>query len=286
MAGASFRRPVRARALPSNLTKREKQAIDYVTACGFELNAYSISFDITRARVKALIYYNRSEMQMMAKAEVDANKENVVAPARTHAPPAPPAPPRVPACSRPSHAQKQQPEKQAQKQAPPKPSKIDRNALSARGSGENLLSEAALAAQARADGAKEPDKKRRRDCAPEPTPAHPAAASRALADVCEADMQQLEVVAAGYGFPVPTTSEEADDFLEAVMGLSLSRSEGLYDDAPVGEIIGYNRLNGTNYGGINDPLPPGARAAFLIAESGWQEVTARTGKKRGRGSGS
>ena len=61
--------------MPTNLTKREKQAIDYITACGYELNAYSISFDVTRARVKALIYYNRSEMQMMAK-ELAADKAN------------------------------------------------------------------------------------------------------------------------------------------------------------------------------------------------------------------
>ena len=47
--------------------------------------------------------------------------------------------------------------------------------------------------------------------------------------------------------------------------------------------IGYNCINGTNYGGMDEPLPQGARAAFLIAESEWQEVASSKGK-RGRGS--
>ena len=50
-----------------------------------------------------------------------------------------------------------------------------------------------------------------------------------------------------------------------------------------GEIVGYNCINGTNYGGMDEPLPQGARAAFLIAESEWQEVPASKGK-RARGS--
>ena len=35
------------------------------------------------------------------------------------------------------------------------------------------------------------------------------------------------------------------------------------------QIIGYNSLNGTNYGGQFAPLPPGARAAYLMADSEW-----------------
>ena len=95
-------------------------------------------------------------------------------------------------------------------------------------------------------------------------------------------MQQLEDAAARVGFAVPTTSEQAEIFLQAVMGLSLCRSEGLGAGETKGEIIGYNSLNGTNYGGPDaPPLPPGARAAFLMAESGWQEAPVRKGK-RGR----
>ena len=45
-------------------------------------------------------------------------------------------------------------------------------------------------------------------------------------------------------------------------------------------------LNGKNYGGSDDPLPRGARAAFVLAKIGettddWLEVPARKGK-RGR----
>ena len=91
------------------------------------------------------------------------------------------------------------------------------------------------------------------------------------------------MVARRNNFAVPTTSEEAAIFLRAIMGVTLFRSEGLGRGETKGEIIGYNSLNGTNYGGPYEPLPPGARAAFLMAESEWQEVPLSKGK-RGRSS--
>ena len=48
-----------------------------------------------------------------------------------------------------------------------------------------------------------------------------------------------------------------------------------------GAIVGYNTLNGTNYGGTDGPLPPGARAAFEIANDGWQAVTKANKRRRG-----
>ena len=50
-----------------------------------------------------------------------------------------------------------------------------------------------------------------------------------------------------------------------------------------GELVGYHILNGDNYGGSDGPLPPGARAAFMLtkADEGWQEVPTRKGKQRG-----
>ena len=64
------------------------------------------------------------------------------------------------------------------------------------------------------------------------------------------------------------------------MGIRLFRSEGLGRGEKKGEIVGYNIINGTNYGGSDEPLPPGARAAFLLAETEWQEVPATKGKRR------
>ena len=44
---------------------------------------------------------------------------------------------------------------------------------------------------------------------------------------------------------------------------SLYRSDGLSEGETKGEVVGYNCINGTNYGGMDEPLPQGARAAFL-----------------------
>ena len=63
-------------------------------------------------------------------------------------------------------------------------------------------------------------------------------------------------------------------------------ADGFSHGETKGDIVGYDMLNGTNYGGSDDPLPRGARAAFVLAKIGettddWQEVLARKGK-RGR----
>ena len=93
-----------ARRVPTVLTKREKQAIDYITACGYQLNAYSISFDVSRARVKALMYYNREEMLLGEQKQHSAASEENDASTRTRVPPAPPPSSLLPA-SRPIHVQ-------------------------------------------------------------------------------------------------------------------------------------------------------------------------------------
>ena len=286
----------------TRLTQREKQAIDFITACGYRINAFSVSFDVSRGHVKALLYYNREEMLHGASEEnfyEPAAAPRPAAHAHTHATPAPPsAPPSAVPPAR-SFAQKHE-HKQAQKQAArvdakPKPkerTRVDRNSLSACGSSVTF-SDAAIAAQARADAAKdrnEPAKKRPRGANAQPAhvpspPAHePEPRGRISVrapDVSEEDAQQLETVAARNGVPVPTTSEQAEIFMQSIMGIRLWESDGSGRGETEGEVVGYNTLNGDNYGGSDGPLPPGARAAFVLAKSGWQAAPASKGK-RGR----
>ena len=127
-----------------------------------------------------------------------------------------------------------------------------------------------------------PESKRRRRApaqpAHEPAPAHEP--SPRAHEFCEDDeYRALANVAARNGISAPTTSEEADMFLTAIMGIRLWRSDGVGRGETKGEIVGYNSLSGTNYGGADDPLPPGARAAFMLAENGWQTVSTTTGKR-------
>jgi len=272
----------------TNLNKRERQAIDYISTVGFELNAYSISFDITRGRVRSIVYYNRSEMQTMAK-ELAADKENGggTAPTRTHVPPpAPPPPPprsqdQVARSSATPHVQNENGPNFAStvQSRKARACKVDKNVLSARSG--TVLSDAAVAAQARADAKKELQARKRPRVDDPPSLEHVPlshSSSRDLADVSEEETQQLEAVAKRNSFPVPKTSEEAETFLRAIMGLNLYESEGLCPGETPGEIVGYNILNGENYGGPDAPLPPGARAAFVMAKGGWQAVPARKGK--------
>ena len=79
-------------------------------------------------------------------------------------------------------------------------------------------------------------------------------------------------------FAVPTTSEEAEIFMQAIMGLKLWESDGIGRGETKGEIVGYNTINGANYGGSDEPLPPGACAVFAIFKDGWQTVPATKGK--------
>ena len=74
-------------------------------------------------------------------------------------------------------------------------------------------------------------------------------------------------------------SEEAEIFMQAIMGLKLWESDGVGRGETKGEIVGYNTINGSNYGGSDEPLPPGARAVFAIFKDGWQTVPATKGKR-------
>ena len=114
------------------------------------------------------------------------------------------------------------------------------------------FSDAAIAAQARADAAKdrnEPAKKRLRRANAQPAhvpspPAHePGPRGRVSVrapDVSEEDAQQLETVAARNGVPVPTTSEQAEIFMQAIMGIRLWESDGSGRGETEGEVVGYN----------------------------------------------
>ena len=101
------------------------------------------------------------------------------------------------------------------------------------------------------------------------------------------EMDDLKDASARVGFPVPDVGAGRDlpagdaghqALPKVPIGWALA-GQG----ETKGEIVGYNCINGTNYGGMDEPLPQGARAAFLIAESEWQEVPSSKGK-RGRGS--
>ena len=59
-------------------------------------------------------------------------------------------------------------------------------------------------------------------------------------DVSEEDAQQLEAVAARNGVPVPTTSEQAEIFMQAIMGIRLWESDGSGRGETEGEVVGYN----------------------------------------------
>ena len=52
------------------------------------------------------------------------------------------------------------------------------------------------------------------------------------------------------------------------MGVKLWEADGFSHGETKGDIVGYDMLNGTNYGGSDDPLPRGARAAFVLAKIG------------------
>ena len=74
-----------------------------------------------------------------------------------------------------------------------------------------------------------------------------------------------------------------DFYAQAIVGIRLWESDGSGRGETEGEVFGYNTLNGDNYGGSDGPLPPGARAAFVLAKGGWQAAPASKAKgKRGR----
>ena len=264
--------------VPNILTKREKQAIDFITACGYDVNAFSISFDITRTRVKALLYYNRAEMHMLPK-ELAADKESGcgTSPAQstphTHAPAQRPQPPRKPQVQLVSNIKQKQ-------VAPAKPRKTDKNSLSACGS-SNLLSEAAIAAQARADAAKEQPKQKRarREQSPpalEPLSAHdPSPLALAVGTTKEEMVAAGKQVAASLvelGIEPFDSPDDAQTFLDM-------QHLHLYESDEGGEIVGYNTKTGENYGDGDSPLPPGAFEAFLIATGNWTHAADYTYKR-------
>ena len=260
-----------------------------------------------RACVKGLIYYDKNEMRRKDAEECgESDEQDTTGRANAHTPRAPPVPPSPPS----SRSHEQVPVPKPKKQAPMqnqkaknhegsrKSSKVDRNALSARSTG-NLLSEAALAAQARVDAAKEEPKKKRPRLAherAEPSPAPPArepsttraqGSSHSFDDVTDAETRDLVAMATRNSFLTPVTSEEAVTFLRAIMGLELFVEDG--------EIVGRNLLNGAIYstdGASGEPLPPGARAAFMLAygdklkdeytQLEWQTVPPPKGQRHSR----
>ena len=141
------------------LNKREKQAMLYADRLARSAGAFSISYVVTPRRLTVLTYYNKPNLlhgddaaaakpPALPKARSVPAAAAAAAHSRTRATPVS-LPPGLPV----SRVQKQAPQKQApQRQARAKPAsriKTDRNSLSAR-SGV-ILSDAAIAAQARSE---------------------------------------------------------------------------------------------------------------------------------------
>ena len=270
-----------ASRVPTILSKREKQAMYYATACAYDTHAFSISFDITARRIKTLIYFEQPKHMEVSGNAHDVGKENhpheTTAAAQgtphTHAPAPRPQPPRKPQVQLVSNIK----QKQA---APAKPRTTDKNALSACGS-SNLLSEAALAAQARADAAKEQPKQKRarREQSPpalEPLSAHdPSSLALAVGTTKE------EMVAAGKQVAASLVElgiEPFDSPYDAQTFLDMQHLH-LHESDEGGEIVGYNTKTGENYGDGDSPLPPGAFEAFLIATGNWTHAADYTYKR-------
>ena len=246
------RRTKRASALTNlkDLTKREMHAMDYLTARG-QQHAFSISFNITRTHVQALLYYDQRK-QAAKGTTPELEKENTPAPSISA--PSPPAPVPPPPPSIHAQVQQQQAPKQAALSKKAKKPKIDRNALSARSG--NLLSNSALKAQARAD-AKEKERR------------YEGSVSKHVADAVAA---QVAKYAAGAKRARPAdlspgrnenetfeTKADAERFLER---LEAEHDMWLIDEA--GVVIGEGP-DGKTYGGEGDPpLPPRAAEAFRM----------------------
>ena len=148
--------PAAAAPLPDSLRKRERQAVALAAAIAVQHGAFSISFDFSLKRVRTLIYFDKPSGKEEAMGEEDvekpheqelgASKENVStqSPAPASAPAVATGSARLGAASsRERSAPWQVVEKKsakgasksASKGASKGASKVDRNALSARGTG-------------------------------------------------------------------------------------------------------------------------------------------------------
>ena len=286
-----------AARVPTALTKREREAMDYATVCAYDAHAFSISFDITARRVKALIYFEQPKhMEQNEMHRHDVDKENVQHASTTAQGPRTTSAPakRPPAAPRRSQecVPKKPAQKQAQKQAPRcKQSKVDRNALSACSTG-NLLSEAALAAQARVDASKEPQHKRRRLARePSPEPSLPCrgscADSRSDSGLDDDGVDEptlgapLNVLSSGDPRGFFATKADATAYLER-------NGYTLWEDEVTGALAGYNG-SGEHVGKWSDgteaaELPAAVIVAYMMTnDPGWQRVERKTKGKRDRG---
>ena len=176
-----------------------------------------------------------------------------------------------------------------------KSSKVDRNALSARSSC-NLLSEAALAAQARVDASKEPKQKRRR-LAPRACPREPSPPAREPSPPCADGLSDsaldddgpdeptlgapLNVLSTGDPRGFFATTEDAQAYLER-------NGYCLWEDEVTGALVGYDG-SGQSIGKWSDGTEgPDVPAAVIVAhmmsnDRGWQRVEHKGKGKRGRG---
>ena len=156
----------------------------------------------------------------------------------------------------------------------------------------NLLSEAALAAQARADASKEPQHKRRRlDREPSPEPSLPCrgscADSRSGSGLDDDGVDEptlgapLNVLSSGDPRGFFATKADATAYLER-------NGYALWEDKATGALAGYNG-SGEHVGKWSDgteaaELPAAVIVAYMMSnDPGWQRVERKSKGKRGRG---
>ena len=225
-----------APAAALSLDAGQRDFMATATAMAAAQNAFSISFEFTSQSVKSMVYLKPPSPDKPPKSpdlRTQPDECMRVPPVRVASPSSPVAPekPREEQCESATTAQASIKKSVPKEARAAKGDALRKHAVSARGSG-TPLSDAAIAAQARADAAKgkKSGDKRPRAARPAREPAQPSQRAHALPcvpGVSDEEMQQLDDVAARHGFEMPTTPEKAEMFLDAIMGVRLWESDGV-----------------------------------------------------------
>ena len=272
------------------LSKREKHTMIIADRLARKAGSFSISYVVTARRLQVLAYYNKPN-QAGSEDAAAATKPPVPLSKASKAPAPPAAAPAAAqsrthptsAPSRPPAARKPAP---VQKSAPR--SKVHRNSLSAR-SGVKL-SDAAIAAQARADSSSsQPARKRLK---PSPSElAHPALPPGLDGHLVKrkAPVRQPVHLPARAASPIPSPASDSGDECGEYdehesdggdpTGLFSSRADAasyltelnwdLYINERTGGLMGYDRATGKEYGGAgNTVTPPEVITAYMLVHEG------------------
>jgi len=269
-----------APATPRSIGSAERDYMATATAIAAKEDAFSVSFTFSPdGGMSHLVYFKQPSPKQAPDDQPSTGRDP-----RTNVPPARVPPARVPSApptrnEKPSKQSQKTTQKQHVKQASrakSKQSKVDRNAMSARGSKGGRfkrLSDAAIAAQKRADDAAELEKKRKRR--------RDTTSCTTVGDELEhedGDISPIVVHGRSEGGDPKgffTSREHAAAFLD---DLDLH----LYEDERTGALVGHHRTTGENYGGQDGaPITPQMIVAYmLVHDEAWQTVQA--GGKRAR----